>query len=59
MEFKYEVLRNTVSEIEHESLEEAFEYYKETLTGYGYELGISENGIHTIQSLNKLCDILN
>ena len=56
---KYEVLRNTVSEIEHEGLKEAFEYYKEILTENGYELGISENGVHTIQNLNELCDILN
>ena len=59
MEWNFKILRNTVSGDGHNTLEEAFEYYKETLTEYGYELGISENGVHTIQSLEELCDILN
>ena len=59
MEWDFKIFRNTVSGIGQGTLEEAFNYYKDVLTANGYELGISENGIHTIQSLEELCDILN
>ena len=52
-------LFNKVSGVGHNDLEQAFKYYADLLKSEGYELGISENGIHTIESLNELCDILN
>ena len=52
-------LFNNVSGVAHNDLEQAFNYYADILESYGYELGISENGVYTIESLNDLCDALN
>ena len=56
---KQDVLRNKVDGTEHDNLEKAFNYYSIDLLESGYELGISENGVHTIQNLSELCDVLN